>query len=75
MCGKCMKLMGTKIGYKTKVKITENTEMILDRYKDHFEVFIHSSDVDRHDGSWLNYPFDIKHCPFCGCEIKPFEEE
>ena len=74
MCEKCEKLRRTKVGFKTKVRITDETEMILDRYKDHYEVFIHSHDVDPHDGSFLNYPFDITHCPFCGEKIEPFEE-
>lgn len=73
MCDKCEPLRHTKVGFKTKVAITENTEMILDRYKDHFEVFIHSHDVDVHDGSFLNYPFDITHCPYCGREIEVVE--
>lgn len=65
MCSTCKKLRETEIGYKTKVALSENAEIILDRYKDHDDVFIHASFTDN-NGGWLNTAFDVAFCPFCG---------
>lgn len=69
MCDKCERLKVTKVGYKTKVKLSDNTKMILDIYKDHDEVFIHTSFVGDIDGRWYNDAYDIEYCPFCGERI------
>lgn len=67
-CEVCKRLKKTKIGYKTKLQITPygHTEIVLDRYKSHDEVFIHTAFTDPHDGSWMNESFDVRYCPFCG---------
>lgn len=71
MCAICDRLKETKIGYKTAVRIAENTEFILDRYKEGDKVFIHTSAYQKIDDEpwWWNTAYDVMYCPFCGSKM------
>lgn len=74
MCKFCDKLLNSPVGEKRKVILNEGkyingwletkTEMVLDRYENRTEAFIHTEMAI--DGYWCNLPFDISYCPFCG---------
>ena len=75
MCTYCENLIKCPVGEKRKTLLSGQyeygriMEMVLDRYVDRNEVFIHASFVDI-DGSWHNLSHDIKYCPMCGEELK-----
>lgn len=72
MCEICEKLIACPVGEKRKALILEDkakTEMVLDRYPDRANVFIHTECTDI-DGHWYNDSVKIKYCPFCGKELK-----
>lgn len=73
MCNKCKKLVECPVGEKRVVTLggdgKENVkiEMVLDRYKDHTDAFIHAEYAG--DMFWKNMPFSISYCPFCGEQL------
>lgn len=74
MCNYCKELMECPVGEKRKGILMEGdfnsrTEMVLDRYKDHTEIFMHSEFTDK-EGFWYNTSINITHCPICGEELK-----
>lgn len=76
-CEYCAPLLACPVGEKRRVHICGNptyslTEMVLDRYESHTEVFIHTdySSADYNDGYYCNTAYDIAYCPFCGRKLK-----
>jgi len=80
MCKYCDELVKCPVGEKRKVVLSDgtiNVEMVLDKYPDTTETFIHAEFTDA-DNRWHNSPFDISYCPMCGRKLKtamPVEEE
>ena len=68
MCKFCDELLKTPTGEKRTVILNEGkyakAEMVLDRYENRTETFIHTEMI--FGDYWCNLPFDISYCPFCG---------
>lgn len=72
-CEYCAPLIACPVGEKRKVYICGDrahdlTEMVLNRYEDHTDVFIHTEYGG--DDFYRNTAYDIEHCPFCGRKLK-----
>lgn len=75
MCDFCKELIECPVGEKRKAVLSGNEvgsfemEIILDRYPDEVDVFIHSEFTDLTTGCWHNIARDISHCPMCGKKL------
>lgn len=72
-CEYCAPLLACPVGEKRRVHICGDrtfdlTEMVLDRYEDHTDVFIHTEHGN--DSYYRNTAYDIVYCPFCGRKLK-----
>lgn len=83
-CEYCAPLLACPVGEKRRVYVcgdrthylTGNhdlTEMVLVRYEDHTDVFIHTDYST--DGYYHNTAYDITYCPFCGRKLKEDSHE
>lgn len=74
MCKCCEKLIKCPVGEKRRVLLAGTydhnsvIEIVLDRYPDKEEIFIHASFVDCTD-YWTNLVQEIKYCPMCGQDL------
>ena len=74
MCEFCKELIECPVGEKRKAVLACNTadgcnekmEIVLDRYKDKTDVFIHSTFTAPGTGEWHNIVREISYCPMCG---------
>lgn len=77
-CEYCTPLLTCPVGEKRKVHICGDrtfdlTEIVLDRYEDRTDVFIHTEYSN--DGYYRNTAYDIVYCPFCGKKLKEDSHE
>lgn len=86
MCEKCKYLLETPVGEKRKIVIKSvgdypweskeqgyyaKVEMVLDRYPDKVNAFIHVEEKDpRQIGLFSNISFPMNNCPICGQNLK-----
>ena len=74
MCDFCEKLIECPVGEKRKAVLAcnmtggcnEKMEIVLDRYQDKTDTFVHSWFTESGTGYWHNIVRDISYCPMCG---------
>lgn len=77
MCDFCKKLIECPVGEKRNAVLACNTvdgfnekmEIVLDRYPDEVNVFVHSTFTEVGTGRWHNIVRNISYCPMCGMKL------